>query len=515
MTMGEAGGESGAGADLRLGGTGLCKSFGPLRANDAISFAARRGTIHAIVGGNGAGKSTLMKMLQGLQAPDAGTVLVNGAPVVFRSASDAIAAGIGMVHQEFTLIPGLTLLENLILGHEPRNAIGAVDRRAALARARELAALAGVAVDWDLPEEEAPVHMRQAVEILRLIHRGADVLILDEPTAVLAPPQIRDLLALMRSLRGTGKTILFISHKLDEVLAVADEITVLQAGRVVASVPAAGMDKAGLARLMTGGQIAEPKARPATPGPPVLELADLRSRGQGAGALDGFSLTLHAGEILGIAGVSGNGQDQIVALVAGLARAAGGTIRLAGRDVTALSQRARRAAGLAYLSPDRRREGLCLDASIAENLLASHQHKPRFSRSGFLKPRGIAAFAAERVAAFDVKCASPRQPVGTLSGGNQQKVAMARELYDSPRVLLACQPTRGVDIRGIAAIHQEILSFRDAGGAVLLISEELEELMQLSDRILTIYGGRQTGAFARGEAGMERIGRTMLGEAAA
>lgn len=499
----------------RLGGEGLSKSFGALKANDRIDFVARRGTIHAIVGGNGAGKSTLMKILQGLLVPDAGTVLVNGAPVTFRGPNDAIRAGIGMVHQEFTLIPGLTLLENLILGAEPRRGLGAIDRAAALSRATALAELAGTRIDWTLSEEDAPVHMRQAVEILRLIYRGADVLILDEPTAVLAPPQIRDLLALMRNLREQGNTILFISHKLDEVLAVADEVTVLRSGRVVVSRPAAGLDKAELARLMTGEPVETPLAKPAHPGATVLELRGLGVTGQGADALRDFSLTLRAGEIVGIAGVAGNGQDEIAGLVSGLMAADAGTIHLDGQDITKASTRARRAMGLAYLSPDRKKEGLCLDASIAENLIASHQHKARFDRGGFLNPRAIAEFAAEQVAAFDIKCASPRQPVGALSGGNQQKVAMARELYDRPRVLLACQPTRGVDIKGIAAIHQEILAFRDGGGAVLLISEELEELVQLSDRIVTIYSGRRTGEFPRGEAGMDRIGRTMLGEVAA
>jgi ABC-type uncharacterized transport system ATPase subunit len=323
-------------------------------------------------------------------------------------------------------------------------------------------------------------------------------------------------MALMaKRLRDQGNTILFISHKLDEVLAVADEVTVLRTGRVVVSRPAAGLDKAELARLMTGEPVTAPTAKPATPGAAVLELDGLGTGGEGAVALEDFSLVLHAGEIVGIAGVAGNGQDQIVGLVSGLMPTLRGRLRLAGQDITQHSTRERRALGLAYLSPDRKQEGLCLEASIAENLIASHQRKPRFGKAGFLNPIAIAGYADERVAAFDIKCASPQQPVGALSGGNQQKVAMARELYDSPRVLLACQPTRGVDIKGIAAIHQEILAFRDAGGAVLLISEELEELVQLSDRIVTIYGGRRTGEFPRGAAAMERIGRTMLGEVAA
>ena len=506
--------QTGAPAKVRLGGRGLSKSFGPLKANDRIDLAAAPGTILAIVGGNGAGKSTLMKMLQGLQPPDAGTVVVNDAPVSFRSAREAIRAGIGMVHQEFTLISGLTLLENLILGGEPRTRLGTIDRAAALARAEELATLAGARIDWSLREERAPVHMRQAVEILRLIYRGADVLILDEPTAALAPAQIRDLLALMRNLKARGNTILFISHKLDEVLSVADQITVLRQGRVVATRPAADLDKAELARLMTGETVLQPTAAPAHPGDVVLKLDKVFLPGTGANVPSDLTLDLRAGEIVGIAGVAGNGQDEIAGLVSGLLVPQAGAIWLNGQDITWLTTRQRRALGLAYLSPDRKAEGLCLDASIAENLLASHQRKRQFGARGFLNLRTVGAFATGRINAFDVACAGPAQRVGDLSGGNQQKLAMARELYDSPRVLLACQPTRGVDIRGIAAIHEQLLAFRDGGGAVLLISEELEELMQLSDRIVTLYGGRLTGEYHRGEAGAERIGRTMLGEVA-
>jgi ABC-type uncharacterized transport system ATPase subunit len=503
---------------LRLAAVGLTKSYGALLANDGIDFVARRGSVHAIVGGNGAGKSTLVKMLQGQQSPDAGSVLVDGRKTEFRSPRDAIRAGIGMVHQEFTLIPGLSLLENLILGAEPRGRFGAIDKATALSRAKALAQDAGVRIDWSMKEEDAPVHMRQAVEILRLIWRGADVLILDEPTAVLAPPQIRDLLALMRNLRDHGNTILFISHKLDEVLAVADDITVLRSGRVMAARPTSGFDKAALAGLLIGEPVVEPVVEPAsraaTPGEPVLVLRDVSLTREGMKALDDFSLTLRAGEITGIAGVAGNGQDELAGLISGFLRPTGGEILLCGTDVTALDMRVRRGLGLAYLSPDRRKEGLCLEAAISDNLLASHQRKPTFSRQGFLKRHAVAKFAAAQIAAFDICCVSAAQQVKALSGGNQQKVAMARELYDRPRALLACQPTRGVDIRGIAAIHQELLSFRDAGGAVLLISEELEELIWLSDRIVTICGGKTTGVYRRGDAGVDLIGRAMLGEVA-
>ena len=497
---------------VRLGAQGVTRRFGPVLANDAIDFRARRGTVHAIVGGNGAGKSTLMRILQGVDRPDAGVILVDGAPATFAGPADAFARGVGMVHQEFMLAPGLTLLENLILASEPVDGLGRIDRATASAKARELEALAGVALDWDTPVEDAPVHVRQIVEILRLLYRGADVLILDEPTAVLAPAQVRELIALLRKLRDEGRTILFISHKLDEVLAVADEITVIRNGRVVASLPRSSASREGLAEMMIGEVLARPQPRAAAAGAPVLEIEGLFARDlRGHAALAGFDLTVKAGEIVGIAGVAGNGQDEIAASVTGLGRIDAGTIRLAGADVTGLALAQRRFLGLAYLSPDRAAEGLCLAAPIAENAIAGHHRRADLCSRGILRRKAIARHVGDLLDRYSVKRSSDRQPAGSLSGGNQQRVAVARELDGEPKLLVACQPTRGVDIRGIDFIHRCLIDYRDRGGAVLLVSEELEELVVLSDRIVVVYGGRITGAVARGSAGIEEIGRLMLG----
>ena len=499
---------------VRLGARGVTRRFGPVLANDAVDFSAKRGTVHAIVGGNGAGKSTLMRILQGMDRPDSGVILVDGAPANFSGPADAFARGVGMVHQEFMLAPGLTLLENLVLASEPVRGFGRIDRAAALAGARRLEALAGVSLDWDTPAEDAPVHVRQIVEILRLLYRGADVLILDEPTAVLAPAQVRELIALLRKLRDEGRTILFISHKLDQVLAVADEITVVRNGRVVTSLPRTAATRESLAEMMIGEVLARPKPRAASAGAPVLEIEGLSARDRrGHAALSEFHLTVRAGEIVGIAGVAGNGQDEIAASVTGLGQVDEGSILLAGTSLVPLTLAQRRALGLAYLSPDRAAEGLCLAAPIADNAIAGHHRRPEMCRRGVLRRNAIARHVAGLLDRYAVKRASDRDPAGSLSGGNQQRVAVARELDGEPKLLVACQPTRGVDIRGIDFIHRCLIDYRDRGGAVLLISEELEELVALSDRIVIVYGGRITGEVARGSAGTEEIGQFMLGGA--
>lgn len=500
----------------RLGAMSVTRRFGSVVANDSIDFRAQRGTVHAIVGGNGAGKSTLMRILQGMDRPDEGVVLVDGFPTVFFGPADAFDRGIGMVHQEFMLVPGLSLLENLVLAHEPMLGLDRIDRTRALDAAHALEAQAGVTLDWDLAVEDAPVHVRQILEILRLLYRGADVLILDEPTAVLAPAQVRELIVLLRKLRDEGRTILFISHKLDEVLAVADDITVLRGGKVVGSLPAAQADKAKLAEMMIGEILARPQARPGAVGRPVLNLVSVTaSDSRGRAGLSGFDLTVHAGEIVGIAGVAGNGQDELVAAVTGLSRTDCGSIRLGDVDVTRLSLRERRALGLAFLSPDRAGEGLCLQATIAENTISGHHRRDEFSAGGTLKRGVIARHVEALLDRYAVKRGSSTLPAASLSGGNQQRVAVARELYGNPNILVACQPTRGVDIRGIAFIHQCLLDYRDRGGAVLLVSEELDELVTLSDRIIVIYNGRVTGEVRRGSAEIDEIGSMMLGQVTA
>ena len=497
---------------VRLGAQGVTRRFGSLVANDRIDFRATRGSIHAIVGGNGAGKSTLMRILQGMDRPDEGMVIVDGAPTVFLGPADAFEKGVGMVHQEFMLVPGLTLLENLVLAHEPAGAFGTIDRTKALEAARDLERQAGVKLDWDTPEEDAPIHVRQIVEILRLLYRGADVLILDEPTAVLAPAQVKELIALLKRLRDEGRTILFISHKLDEVLALADQITVLRNGKVVASLPRSEADKPELARLMIGEILAKTEPRAGTAGETVLSVDGLTAHdARGRVGLSDASLTVRKGEIVGIAGVAGNGQDELASALIGLGRVSAGRVTLAGADITNLDLARRRALGLSYLSPDRAAEGLCLAAPIADNAIAGHHRRADLCQRGVLKRSAIRQHVEALLDHYLVKRASSALPASSLSGGNQQKVAVARELDGDPKFMLACQPTRGVDIRGIAFIHQCLIDFRDRGGAVLLISEELDELITLSDRIVVLYDGRVTGEATRGSAGIEQIGRLMLG----
>jgi ABC-type uncharacterized transport system ATPase subunit len=498
----------------RIGARGVTRRFGTLLANHAIDLAVTRGSIHAIIGGNGAGKSTLMRILQGIDRPDEGTVLVNGTPVAFDGPADAFARGIGMVHQEFMLVPGLSLLENLILGHEPTRMGGLVERARARAAGVALSRQTGFVVPWDLPAEAAPVNVRQVVEILRLLYRGADVLILDEPTAVLAPAQVSELMALLRRLRDDGRTILFISHKLDEVLAVAETISILRNGRVVGTLAAAATSRAELAALMTGEAVAPVVPRAHVPGPVILRVEGLvASDAEGIARLNGVTFEVRRGEVVGVAGVAGNGQDELSACVAGLARADAGRIVLGATEVAHLPIAQRRRLGLGYLSPDRAQEGLCLAGTIRENAIAGQHRTRRFCTLGLLRRRRIARHVERLLDRFGVVRSSSAVPIARLSGGNQQRVAIGRELDGAPKVLLACQPTRGVDIAGTAFIHQCLLDYVARGGAVLLISEELEELLALADRIVVIFGGRLVGEVGRAAATPHRVGRLMLGEA--
>jgi len=502
---------------IRIGAHRVTRRFGGLLANDGIDLAAAPGTIRGVVGGNGAGKTTLMRILQGLDQPDEGTVIVNDKPVRLANPADAFARGIGMVHQEFMLVQDLTLLENLILGREPVKRGGVIDRAAALAEARRLAALAGVELDWSLVASQAPVHLRQVVEILRLLYRGADVLILDEPTAVLAPRQVRDLLALLRRLRDEGRTILFISHKLDEVLSVCDGVTVLRGGRVVAATTPAEADIARLAELMVGEPVEFPRRVPhaRTIGAPVVSLRGLTAvDSRGVTRLSVVDLDLRPAEIVGIAGVAGSGQDEMLAAIVGLRRPLAGRVLIEGADATALSISARRAAGVGYVSADRAHEGLCLPESIQGNVVAGRHRAPPFARAGLLRPPVIREHVRGALHRFGVVYRDETDPVRSLSGGNQQRVVIARELDRNPKALVAAQPTRGVDIAGIAYIHRQLLEFSKTGGAILLISEELEELMNLADRIVVLYRGRIAGELSGEDRSLAGIGRLMIGEAA-
>jgi len=504
--------------EVRLGARRVTRAFGSVLANDRVDLSVAPTTIHAVVGGNGAGKSTLMRILQGVDRPDEGSVILDDCPVRLTGPADAYARGIGMVHQEFMLAPPLTLLENLVLAREPVGFGGLIDWRAAQAEADRLAKIAGVTIDWRLHVVDAPVHVRQALEILRLLYRGADVLILDEPTAVLAPAQIEDLLALMRKLKAEGRTILFISHKLEEVMSIADAITIMRAGRVVETTTPARTSLTELARAMVGESIeaAKVEARVLPSEKPLFRARGLVARdAMGVQRLGPVDLDIFAGEIVGVAGVSGNGQDELVSSAAGLTQPAEGTIDFAGGGMTRASTSHFRAAGVGYLSADRGEEGLCLTASIRDNFIAGRERDHAFSRFSVLRLRAIAVEAERALARLSVRYGRLSDPASSLSGGNQQRLAIARELDREPKLLVAAQPTRGVDIAGTAFIHSLIAAFRDRGGAVLLISESLDEILALSDRIIGLYNGRIVGELNRHQASVDRVGRMMLGQKAA
>jgi simple sugar transport system ATP-binding protein len=500
---------------IRLGARGLTRRFGPVVANDRIDFSVAPATIHAIVGGNGAGKSTLMRMLQGVDQPDEGEVILDDHPVRLSGPAEAYRRGVGLVHQEFMLAPPLTLLENLILAREPM-AHGLVDRRAALRAAEALAATAGVRLDWNMRVADAPVNVRQILEILRLLYRGADVLILDEPTAVLAPAQIGELLALMRKLRSEGRTILFVSHKLEEVLSVSDAITVMRAGRVVTTTTPPETGAEALAEAMVGEPVETPQIAPlgARGDAPILSARGLVGRDAlGVSRLGPVDLDIFPGEIVGVVGVGGNGQDELVACVAGVAAPAAGSLTFCGADLSGAPTAAFRAAGVGYVSADRAGEGLCQNASLADNFLAGRE--AAYARGGVLRKSMIADRTRAALAAFSVRYGRLSDVASTLSGGNQQRLVFARELDRAPKLLVASQPTRGVDIAGTAFIHKELAAFRDRGGAVLLVTESLDEALALSDRVLAIYNGGFIGELPRGAATVDSVGRLMLGRKAA
>ena len=509
-------------ARIVLGAAGLSKSYGAVRANRGVDLAAAPGEIHAIVGENGAGKSTLMRLLQGLEQPDEGSVIVDDERVRLAGPADALARGIGMVHQEFTLAPSLTLLENLVIGSEPSGRGGPlarVDWRAAEREGEALAARIGARIDWRRGTAGAPVHVQQFVEILRLLRRGSRVVILDEPTAVLAPPQVEALFDLLRRLRERGTTILFISHKLREVAALADRVTVLRRGMVVLSGAMAELSADRIAAAImgveggpgtdiAGGGQAEGAHRGLrhTAGAVVLRVEGLTaSVVERSHPLHDVSLEVHAGEIVGLAGVAGNGQGELMEALCGL-RPARGRVTLAGRRLDGLPTAARRAAGMGYVGPDRRHEGLALEASVELNAVAGELRRPPIARGPWVSRRALRRVAAGRLDALGVRRGGPGDPAVSLSGGNQQRLVFAREIAGAPPLLLVSQPTRGVDLGGIAAIHALLRDTRARGGAVLLASEELDEIEALADRILVMAGGRIVGAAEdRGE-----IGRLMV-----
>jgi general nucleoside transport system ATP-binding protein len=497
--------------ELVLEMRGIRKEFPGVVANDGVDLDIQRGEVHALLGENGAGKSTLMNILYGLYRPDEGEILLHGKPVSFASARDAIHAGIGMVHQHFMLIPVMTVAENIVLGMEP-HAGPLLDERGAEQRVRALSEQFGLAVDPGALVSEITVGQEQRVEILKALYRGADILVLDEPTAVLTPQEARELFAIIESLKADGKSIIFISHKLNEVLEIADRITVLRRGRKIETVPREGATEPSLARAMVGREVLlRVEKSPSQPGDVLLAVEDLHVvDDRGIEKVRGVSFDVRAGEIVGIAGVDGNGQTELIDALAGLRRIGSGHVRMGGEEVTDSSARNHFDVGLGHIPEDRQRRGLVLEFSIAENVALHDYAKPPDSTWGWLFPARLVERARRLIREFDIRGGGPLTRAGGLSGGNQQKVVAARELARDPRVLIAAQPTRGLDVGAIEYLHRRIVSERNEGRAILLVSLELEEILSLSDRVLVIYEGKVVGEHA-GDVSEEQIGLEMLG----
>ena len=490
----------------------ITKRFPGVVANDQVDFDLRRGEVHALLGENGAGKSTLMNVLYGLYRPDEGEILLNGKPVSFASAKDAIQYGIGMVHQHFMLIPVMTVAENIVLAVEPRHGV-LLDYGTARDRARDLAKTFGFAVDPDARIEDISVGQQQRVEIMKALYRKADVIILDEPTAVLTPQEAGELFEILRTLTREGISIVFISHKLNEVLEIADRITVLRRGKKVGTVAREGATEEGLAQMMVGREVVlRIEKPPGRPGDVLLEVEDLNVLDdREIEKVRGVSFQVRAGEIVSIAGVDGNGQTELIDALSGLRRRVSGRIRLGGHDL-GHHARPREAfeAGVGHIPEDRHRRGLVLDFTLAENLVLHDHEKPPNARHGWLFPRRIVERARELLRQFDVRGGGPGTRASALSGGNQQKVVLAREIGRDPRVLLAAQPTRGLDVGAIEFVHRRLVEERDEGRAILLVSLELEEILSLSDRILVLYEGRIVGEYGP-DVSEETLGIAMTG----
>jgi simple sugar transport system ATP-binding protein len=491
----------------------ITKAWPGVIANDHVDFTVRPGEIHALVGENGAGKSTLMNILYGLIHADSGEILINGAPARISEPRDAIALGIGMVHQHFMLIPVFTVGENVMLGREPVTPGGFYDHRKAKKEIADLARRYGLALDPDARTGDLPVGLQQRAEIVKVLYRGAKILILDEPTGVLTPQETAELFVVLRDLVREGRTIIFISHKLREVLEISDRITVMRRGKVVGHLVTKEATEQVIATMMVGREVLlRVDKKPAKPGPVTFKVENLTaSSDRGVPALKGVSFELRQGEILGIAGVEGNGQSELVEVLAGTRKASGGRVVLGDQDMTAANAREERELGVGHIPEDRRSVGLVLRYTVAENLVLGRQRSAAFSWRGLvLRLKAIAEWARHLVKEFDIRTSSIETEARALSGGNQQKIVVAREMGARPRVLLASQPTRGVDIGAVEFIHRRLIAQRDEGTAVLLVSAELEEITSLSDRIAVLYEGRIVSIEPAGTP-EERLGLLMTG----
>ena len=491
---------------------GITKRFPSVLANDHIDLDLRSGEVHALLGENGAGKSTLMNILYGLYSPDEGEIEIKGEPVRIQSPKEAIERGIGMVHQHFMLIPVMTVAENIVLAAEPRQAGVLLDYASARRRVEELASSFNFAIDPEARIENITVGQQQRVEILKALYRRADILILDEPTAVLTPQEAEELFGILRNLTREGLSIIFITHKLNEVLDIADRITVLRRGKRIDTLQAAGATEQGLATLMVGREVLlRVDKAPAKPAETLLEVADLRVLDdRELEAVRGVSFQVRASEIVGIAGVDGNGQTELVEALTGLRPTEAGHFGIAGRDLTGSSTHRILGSGIGHIPEDRQKRGLVLEFTLAENLAFHEFDRPPNSRFGWLRPGRLVERARTLLQEFDVRGGGPHTHADALSGGNQQKVILAREIDRDPTVLIAAQPTRGLDVGAIEFVHRRLVAERDEGRAILLVSFELEEILSLADRILVIYEGEIVGEYTP-DVSEEELGIAMTG----
>jgi len=492
---------------------GITKRFGSLVANADVNLTIRPGEILGLLGENGAGKSTLMNVLSGLYRPDEGEILIDGKAVHFRDAKDAIHAGIGMVHQHFMLVPVFTVAENVVLGVEPTGMLDHLDLKKARRQVSEISSRHGLEVDPDAIIEEIPVGLQQRVEIIKVLFRSADVIIFDEPTAVLTPQEVTEFFGIIRSLRDAGKALVFITHKLGEVLEVADRITVLRGGRIVGDGDPKTATSAELAEMMVGRAVRfEVEKQPAKPGAALLEVRGLKvANERDEIAVDGVDLTIREGEVVGIAGVQGNGQTELVEALTGLRPPIAGTVVLGGHDVTKASARERHRYGMAHIPEDRQRAGMIADFFISENSVLDSYYEGRFSSGIVMRWPSVNTECRRIVKEFDVRTPSIRALADHLSGGNQQKLVVGRELSRQIKLMIAAQPTRGVDVGSIEYIHARLIEARDHGVGVLIVSTELDEILSLADRILVMYRGKIVGEFPGGRNQVSEIGLAMAG----
>ncbi|PID36695.1 MAG: heme ABC transporter ATP-binding protein [Rhodobacterales bacterium] len=494
---------------------GITKRFGPVTANDGVNLTIRGGEVLGLLGENGAGKSTMMNILSGLYSPDEGEILIDGKPVHFTGPGDGIAAGIGMVHQHFMLVPVFTVAENVVLGVEPTGPLGYLDLKKARAQVREINDQYGLEVPPDTLIEDLPVGIQQRVEILKVLFRKADVLILDEPTAVLTPQEVEEFFGIVNALKEAGKAIVFITHKLHEILAIADRISVMRQGRITGEGDPKELDEEKLAEMMVGRPVSFTVEKAvATPGEVMLEMEGVTLLGENDElSLDEVTMNVRSGEVVGIAGVQGNGQTELVEAITGLARVDAGHIRFAGKDVTRESARTRHRMGMAHIPEDRHKSGMVDSFTVAENMVLNSYYDEVYSAGMAIDWKRVQETAAQFCVDFDVRTPSVFLEAGNLSGGNQQKMVVARELERQTRLVVASQPTRGVDVGAIEYIHERLIQSRDEGDGVLIVSSELDEIMGLSDRILVMFDGRIVAEFDNTGGGADRnaVGLAMAG----